>query len=261
MGVFRFAVSVFANLIMTVVGGFLLYLGSVGLVLTLQVYLFLETELPGAEASINDALGAANGGRMDLFAEATPWLIMVGQLLVGLPLLVFGVLGVVRRLQAGLPDEEEGLPETSAGRIGSTLVFLAGGLIGLKLMIFAVIDVTDYLQMEVRNERANAVIEKNWKSRGAEDEDRGGYYATYRFRTHAGETIKSKVRVPNFAGKHFVEGNRIVVSYLPGDPNTNEWVGIRSLSDFIFPLLLYGILVTGGFWGVKRNLFGAARGA
>lgn len=259
MSGFRFGVSVFANLIMTVIGGFLLYLGSVGLVLTLQVYLFLETEVPGAEATINDALGTANGGRMDLFADATPWLIMVGQLLIGLPLLIFGVLGVVRRLQAGLPDDDERLPETSAGRIGSSLVFLIGGLIGLKLMVFALIDVADHLQMEANHERAEAVIEKTWKSAGPEGEERGAYYSIYRFRTLLGETVKSKVRVPNLAGKHFVEGNRVLISYLPSDPNTNAWEGSRSLSDFILPLFFYAVLVVGGFWGVKRNLFGAAQ--
>lgn len=257
MSVFRFGVSVFANLIMTVIGGFLLYLGGVGLFLTLQVYLFLETEIPGGEGTVNEVLGAANGGPLNLFADATPWLIMVGQLLIGLPMLVFGVLGFVRRLQTGLPDEDAGVPETSAGRIGSTLVFLIGGLIGLKLMFFAMLDVADQLQIEVNHERAEAVIEKTWKSAGTEDEERGAYYSIYRFRTHAGEDVKSKVRVPNLAGKHFVAGNRVLVSYLPSDPDTNVWEGRRALSDFILPLFFYAVLVVGGFWGVKRNLFDA----
>lgn len=101
MSGFRFGVSVFINLIMTVSGGFLLYLGSVGFVMTLQLYLSLKVEVPAVEGALNDTMVVANDGWIDLFADATLWLIMVGQVLIGVPLLIFGVLGVVRRLQAG----------------------------------------------------------------------------------------------------------------------------------------------------------------
>lgn len=255
MSLFRFAVSIFANLIMALAGGFLTYLGSIGLLTTLQVYLLLEQALPGTDATMKEALGEADGRQLDLFADLTPWLIMFGELIVGLPLLIFGILGLFRRLQAGLPEEEEDTPTSTAGRLGQGLIYLAGGAVGLYLLTFAVIDVVDYAHLEVRAEKAEAVVDRNWKSNGQDGEPRG-YYAIYRFQTLAGQTFTSKVKVPNFAGGHFTEGNRIVVNYLPSDPSINEWEGTRSLSDYAVPMAFYLLLVVGGFWGLKRNLFG-----
>ena len=261
MSLFRFAISIFANLIMALAGGFLTYLGSVGLVMTLQVYLFLEQLRPGSEVSMKDTIGTANGAQLNLLAEATPWLIMFGELLIGLPLLVFGILGIVRRLQSGFPEEDEDTPETTTGRFGQALVYLAGGVIGLYLMTFAMIDAVDYASLELKGEKAEAVIDKKWKSGGEDGERRGDYYATYRFQTHTGQIFVSKIKVPSFAGGHFGKGNGIIVNYLPGDPNINEWEGTYSLSDFALPLIFYAALVIGGFWGVRRNLFSETQAA
>ncbi|TQV71264.1 DUF3592 domain-containing protein [Denitrobaculum tricleocarpae] len=261
MGIFRFGVSIFANLIMTVVGGFLLYFGSMSLVITALVFFVQDTEILDTEFTAREALATMNAGPMDLFADLTPWLIMFGQLLIGLPLVVFGIRGILKRLQAGVPDEDDGLPKTSLGRIGNTLVFLAGGLIGLKLMIFAMLDVADHLHVAASYVRAQAVVEKTWKSLGVEDEQRGAYYSVYRFRTPSGEVFKSKIRVPHHAGNHFVEGNRVWIKYLPSNPSVTAWEAGQSLSDFILPLLFYAVLVVGGFWGVKINLFGVSKAA
>ncbi len=261
MGVFRFGVSIFANLIMTVVGGFMLYFGSMSLVITALFFLVQETEILDTEVTTTEALATMNAGPTDLFADLTPWLIMFGQLIIGLPLVVLGIRGILKRLQAGIPEEDEGLPKTSVGRIGNILVFLAGGLIGLKLMIFAMLDVADHLHVDASYIRAEAVVEKTWKSPGAEDEQRGAYYSMYRFRTPSGEVYKSKIRVPRRAGNHFVEGNRVWIKYLPSNPSVTAWEAGESLSDFIPPLFFYAVLVAGGFWGVKRNLFGVSQAA
>jgi hypothetical protein len=253
MSLFRYLFSLFANLVMIVLGGFLTYMGGLGLILTLQIYLFLETELPGGK-TMNQTLGELNGGEMDMFGDATPWLIMFGELLVGLPLLVFGVRGLLRRLKGGLPDEEEGLPETSAGRIGQDAVFLAGGLAGLVLLSSTLFKAYDYVSHVTNSARAEAIIEKRWRSGGTADEINGQYYVTYRFNTHAGEAFVSKAAVPNFGGKAFTEGNKIIVTYRPDDPKDNEWEELRSLSDYLFPFVMYTALVVGGLWGVKRNL-------
>jgi hypothetical protein len=253
MSLFRYLFSLFANLVMIVLGGFLTYMGGLGLILTLQIYLFLESELPGGK-TMNQTLGELNGGEMDMFGDATPWLIMFGELLVGLPLLVFGVRGLLRRLKGGLPDEEEGLPETSAGRIGQAAVFLAGGLAGLVLLSSTLFKAYDYVSHVTNSARAEAIIEKRWRSGGTADEINGQYYVTYRFNTHAGETFVSKAAVPNFGGKAFTEGNKIIVTYRPDDPKDNEWEELRSLSDYLFPFVMYTALVVGGLWGVKRNL-------
>ena len=253
MSLFRFSVGIFANLIMALAGGFLSYLGSIGLFTTLQVYLVLDQAVPGTGSSVNEALATANGSRLDPFADLTPWLILFGELFIGLPLLVFGILGLFRRLQSGLPDEEEDRPESLMGRFAQGSIYLAGGTVGLYLLTFAVIDVVDYANLEVSSEKAEAVVSENWKSTGQDGEQRGGYYASYSFQTRAGEIFSAKTKVPNFAGGHFAEGNRIVVQYLPSDPAVNEWEGARSFSDYALPLMFYLVLVIGGFWGLKRN--------
>lgn len=259
MSVFRYCFSLFANLVLMGLGGFLTYMGGLGLILTLQIYLFLETELPGGR-TMNQTLGELNGGEMDMFGDATPWLIMIGELGVGLPLLIFGLWGLMRRLRNGLPDEDDGVPETSAGRLGQALIYLTGGLAGLALLASTLFDTFDYVHHVANSQRAEAVIEQRWRSGGTADEIKGQSYVTYRFNTHGGETLVSKAMVPNFAGKTFVEGNRIIVTYRPENPQVNEWEELRSLSDFILPLLLYSALLIGGLWGVKRNLLDGSEG-
>lgn len=254
MNLFRFAVGIFANLIMALAGGLLTYLGSIGLLNTLQLYGFLEQGLPSSDATMGEGLGGGSATQLDLFGDLTPWSILFGELIVGLPLLLFGVLGLFRRLQSGFPDEEEDLPETVRARLWQGVIYLVGGTVGLYLLTFAVIDVVDYANLEVSSERAEAVVNKNWKSTGQAGEERGGHYAIYSFQTRAGQVFSSKIEVPNFAGGRFAKGSRIIVNYLPENPSINEWEGTRSLSDYALPMLFYLLLVVGGFWGLKRSL-------
>ncbi len=255
MRVFRFGFSVFTNLIMSVIGGFLLYLGGVGLLLTSEVYADIETGGAGLTSQANELLGPAGLGQMDGLAAAMPWLIIFGQLMTGLLLILFGILGLKRRLLTAFPDEDETLPATSGHRLGQVGVSIVSGLLGGFLMISTLVEFVDCLRVKLHNESTQAVVEKNWKSIGAEGETRGAYYAIYRFRNRDGESIRSKVEVPNFGRKFFVEGKRIIVSYQPGNPQINEWEGIRSIFDFILPILLYSLLLLGGIWGLKRNLY------
>jgi len=257
---FRYLLSIFANLAMTVLGGFLSYSGGVALFLTLQIYLFLETELSDGR-TMNETLGAMNGGQMDMFGDATPWLIIGGELLFGLPLLFFGLRGLLHRLRDGLPDEDEGVAETPAGRIAQVLVYMAGCGVGLFLLGALLLDIFGYMSMVAQSDRAEAIIEKTWRSDGVGDEIAGRYYARYRFNTREGASVTAETAVPAGAGKEFAEGHRIVVSYLPGDPSVNEWEELRSLSDYVLRLVLYGAMVVGGLWGVQRNLLGDAEPA
>lgn len=255
---FRYAVSIIASVIMMAIGGFLTFLGTMSLLTTLKVHLFLEQTLPGSETTVNDALDEMNGGGLDLFADAVPWLIMLGELSIGLALLIFGIFRLMRRLQSGLPEEDEGAPTTAGGHLGQLLLYGLGGIFGLYHLAFLSLDLASHLSLEIAGESAEATIEARWKSKGDNDEERGVFYATYSYRTAAGQTFESKMRIPSHEGKHFVVGNRIMVNYLPIYPGFNEWAELRSLSDFILPMFFYAILLIGGFWGVMRNLDGGA---
>ncbi len=259
MRLFRYLLSLVANGIMTVVGAFLTGTGIFALFSTLSVYLYLETSIPGTDATLNDALGMANGGRMDLFAEAEPWLIMFGQLAVGVPLLFFGLRGLVRRIKAGLPDEDEGAAETSAGRIGQGLVYLAGSAVGGYLMFFTLLDTVDFIDHQSNSLYSEAVIERIAKSDGSNGEAPGLRYADFYFQTQEGETVRGRMQVPFNPGKEFVEGGKIVVGFLPSDPSVHEWQGLRSVDDYLINIAIYGALLLGGLWGAYRNVFAAPR--
>src|SRR3546814_1192843 len=42
-----------------------------------------------------------------------------------------------------------------------------------------------------------------------------------------------------FRSQHQREGSKIIVRYLTSDPSVNEWEELRSLSDFVLPLIFY----------------------
>lgn len=253
MRVLRYLLSLVANGILTVVGGFLAGTGLFALFSIFSVHLFLETTIPGTDSSFNDVLGETHSGRLDLFADAEPWLIVTGQLVVGLPLLFFGLRGFVRRLKAGLPDVDEGVAETSAGRLFSGLVYLAGSTVGAYLLFFTVLETVEFVEQQSNSIYSEAIIERIAKSDGRNDEKTGWRYADYYFQTAEGETVRSRMPVPAHPGPAFVEGGRIVVGYLPGDPSVNEWQGLRSADDYLVNIAIYAALLIGGFWGMVRN--------
>ena len=253
MRVLRYLLSLVANGIMTVVGGFLAGTGLFALFSILSIHLFLETTIPGTDSSFNDALGETHSDRLDLFADAEPWLIVTGQLAVGLPLLFFGLRGLVRRIKAGLPEEHEGVAETSAGRLGQGLIYLAGSAVGAYLLLGTLLGAADFMEHRNNSLFSEAIIERIAKSDGSNGEAKGMRYADYAFFTQEGETIRSRMQVPINPGKEFVEGGKIIVGYLPSDPTINEWEGLRSADDYLINMAIYAALLIGGFWGMIRN--------
>ena len=238
---------------MTLIGGFLAGTGLFALFATLNIYLILETDRSGTGMSFNDAQEAMGMERLDLFAEADPWLIMLGQLAVGLPLLFFGLRGLVRRIKAGLPEEHEGVAETSAGRLGQGLIYLAGSAVGAYLLLGTLLGAADFMEHRNNSLFSEAIIERIAKSDGSNGEAKGMRYADYAFFTQEGETIRSRMQVPIHPGKEFVEGGKIIVGYLTSDPTINEWEGLRSADDYLVNIAIYAALLIGGFWGMIRN--------
>lgn len=253
MRVLRYLLSLVANGIMTVVGGFLAGTGLFALFATLNIYLILEADRSGTGMSFNDAQEAMGMERLDLFAKVDPWLIMLGQLAVGLPLLFFGLRGLVRRIKAGLPEDHEGVAETSAGRLGQGLIYLAGSAVGAYLLLGTLLGAADFMEHRNNSLFSEAIIERISKSDGSQGEAKGMRYADYAFRTEKGEVVHGRMKVPNFPGKEFTEGGTIIVGFLPSDPSVHEWEGLRSADDYLINMAIYAALLIGGFWGMICN--------
>jgi len=259
MNVLRFGVSLLVNLAVTAIGAILTYMGVSSVVTTALVISFLETELPGTGTTRNqdlaEAAGEAGGVAFDYFASLTPWLIMAGTLFGGLALLFLGGRGVWRRLRAGLPDEEEGDPQTGERRIGQTLLYGAGAAFGLFRIVLGLFDVADYALLYASGGRAWAVVEREQDTvRTKVKEEFSGMFIDYRFRTADGREVVSQTPISYELARIIVEGDQIEVLYSLRDPQRNRLPMQFDLLAVVIHFAVMGVLAVFGIRGLRRNL-------
>lgn len=188
-----------------------------------------------------------NGAGLYGRAALGGWSIIIGELLIGLVLLIIGFRGLMIRLTHGLPPPAEAA-ETAEGRLGHILAFGAGTVLGLFLLVSGLVNNIDHLIPKLLGETANAVV-----IGGRTSQDHYSYLS-YQFITAEKRLVRHELKVlPQFLHK-YKEGAELEVRYMPGDPTQNILPDVVSYTEFTFYMGLYAFLVVAGVAGVRRNL-------
>lgn len=252
--VVRYLISIIVHLVMLAIGGFLTFAGATSLLTVLSLQTLFGFRPVESEPSLGEWLFEIPDMASLWFADLTPWLITGGYLVFGLPLVFFGARGIVRRVQRGLPTEEDGIAHSSAGRIGQLLLYGIGILFGLSGVVFGAIEIAGPAQLYLSGERGVAVIELEWNATQTEDKSDTGFFVAYLFDTADGETIRASTQAPVAFVRKTEDGDRVPVIYSAADPSVNllpDTYDVESLAGFFaFRFFLIGF----GLWGIRRTL-------
>lgn len=254
MNQLNYIISLAANLAMAIIGAVLTVLGLINLTLTYLFVSFLEQEVAEG-TTLNEALGDGESGALFDFASETETLIyMIGKLVIGGPLLFFGLRGLIRRIRDGVPDGTEDLPRQGEIKIGSVLVYGVGALVGFLLLVTRLSPFADEVRLLLAGETVVAVVEQDWRSDGSDGNVNGSRYVTYAFETVEGAAVSNTTMVTMSDASAYVLGGRVHVTYSPGDPTFNQPTHRVTPEDYLLWLLIYAAVMAGGIWGVMRNL-------
>lgn len=252
MNQINYLIAFLANLAMIVIGGILICLGVIQVLGTIGFMAILEQDFMDGQ-TVGEAMGNGQGA-LDPMSAPSLWLFMVGKIVLGGPLIYFGVRGLMRRVHAGVPDETEELPEPGEINLKNVLIYGAGALVGFLLLISRLMPFADEMILTVAGETVTGVVDREWQSDGSDGEQRGKLYVTYVFDTRTGELVTDKTGVRTTDRGFIVENGRLNVTYLPSNPAFNMPTHRLAPEDYLFKILLLSGVFFVGVWGVMRNL-------
>ena len=191
-----------------------------------------------------------SGAALAMAAGLTPWLIIGGELLVGLVLLFYGLRGLLRRLVEGLPPPAEAA-ETPEGRLGHALFYAACTAFGGLLLVSSLIKNADHLIPKLMGETASAKV---IAARTTQDRMRYHHVLAYQFQTADGAVLRYETEVPASFLRKLEAGMEVAVRYMPGNPAQHMFPGAVSYTEYIVRLVIYIFVIGAGIAGVQRNL-------
>lgn len=251
MRVVSFCLRLVGSIAMIVAGGALMAWGMK----TLQNIYMLADAMSQQPAAVGEGTNwdmiTRDGSALYEGAALGAWVMIAGQLLVGLVLLVLGIRGMVKRLALGLPPAAEAA-ETPEGRIGHVLAFGAGAAFGLFLMVSSLVGNADQLVPKLMGESAMAVVTGG---RTAQDRMRYYNYLAFQFETADGTRVRHETEVASRYLRKYETGAEIEVRYMRSDPARNMLPDTVSHTEFTIRLGFYAFLVVAGIAGVRRNLY------
>jgi len=255
MGLPRFILSIVVSLGLAIVGALLVYSGGTALIRSAVLYSLLEETVGNTGTTVREALNL-NGQFALSFTDAiVPAMFTVGALFVGGTLLFLGLRGLVRRIVAGLPTEDEGDPKTETGRMGQMLLYGAGTAFGLWGLALGSLDTLSYLVLSTSGVQTTAEVEGIRTQNRTRDGRMPGVYFDYSFRSISGEVVTGTQLVPssNFS-RAYSDGGELTIYYSLGSPQTHAFPDLRAWSGIAQFMAFRLILVVFGVWGLRRNL-------
>lgn len=170
---------------------------------------------------------------------------------VGIFLIVIAVRGIIVRIQAGLPTEDEGVGKTPLSRAINVLLYGAGFLFGAFSLVVSIGPGTQTAMLVAQGVTVRAEVL--------------GYEATndsqvwnmrYRFTTGTGEIITDVMPtepVPERPSEHLLSDG-VDVTYVANDPSNHAVTHFYSHSSFVFFVITRALIAAVGVWGLIRNL-------
>ncbi len=167
----------------------------------------------------------------------------------GLGLLYFGVRGLVRRVQLGLPSEEEGVGKTPLSRLGSIAIYGAALCFGLYSIGVSIVPGVQMAWLVLNGVTTTATI-----TGFVPTDDPKYWIVKYRFTTEDGQTIDDTT----FEDGYEKPSTRIIssfnVTYLADNPAQHDVTEYYSHANFVLFMVLRLAIVLVGAWGVIKNI-------
>lgn len=256
----RYIRSIGVYLTMLAIGGFLCFAGVTSLLTVFALQTAFSLRPVAAGPSVGELMFETSDFGELWLQDMTPWLITFGYLVVGLPLVYFGAQGLKRRVQLGLPDEDEGLARSPVGLTVQILLSGIGLVFGLFGVVTGLFDLAEPATLYVSGHKTSAVIEREWNSTQTEDKTDSGLYASYAFETADGQTIRESTSIPSWFARKIEEGDRIEVLYDPGDASIHSLPGLYDTVDLLTYFGIQLLMIWLGVWGLRRALRAGERG-
>lgn len=174
--------------------------------------------------------------------------VKAGIAIIGLVLLFFAVRGLIARIRAGLPSDEEAVGKSLFSRVGNSLIYGAGFAFGAFSLA---VSIGPGLQMATAV-ATGTTVEATVLGFDPGDGPRA-YTANFEFTAEGRHfTGTYPVTSSNPPTTSLLPG--IKVTYPPGRPEQFQVTEEYSHSGFLFFLAFRLFLVVGGLWGLIKNL-------
>ncbi len=252
--VLRYFLSLFVGLIGVVAGGLLIWMAIANSILLWGVYQYATAD-SGLLHELRVAEEKLKGVRFDLDKLIQPALLAVLSLCAGVFLLVIGGRSLIRRLMAGLPQEDEGRAETAVGRWGHIAIYLFGILLAGKGLVFGILYVPTDVPLTFASVPGEATAEKQWSVPSERAGARPNYYAVFRYTAADGQTYRKEMQLDSIAAVEVEQDPNIRIAYVPNDPQNMtiaRW--LRSPLGYIWYFLWRILFVVVGVRGIAREL-------
>lgn len=251
----RYILSLVVSLLMTAIGGLMVYFSATALANSVLFLSILDQPVGPMGVTPRDVLTSGGETPIGISDVAGPMLVTAIVCLAGLALVVFGGFRVFARLRDGLPAEDEGAPKTEAGRIGQMLVFGAGTAFGLWGLVLGALDILSYAALTTTGQQTVAEVSGTRTQNRTRDGMPPGVYFDYTFQTVLGKTVSGTRIVPSSSfSRTYADGGEIRLYYALSDPENHEFPELRSWSGLLQFMGFRLVLVVFGVWGLRRAL-------
>lgn len=227
--------------------GLRLALGAAGMVL--GAYGWFNVVLSGVTLATVYPYLQATGDEPPLGAYFQIFGVNLGLGLLGIFMLIFAVRGVIARIEAGLPSEDEGVGQSLAGRLGSALIYGLGFCFGAFSLAVSIVPGMQMGLLVATGVTVQAGVT------GFDPTDKPEeWIAHYRYTTKAGQVHEGTI--PSSGGDEFSRAHMktLQVTYEPDHPERHQVTQYYGHADFMFFVLTRVLLVAVGLWGLMKNL-------
>lgn len=266
----RYGIDILAGLAGILIGGILIYWAITSLVAFYFIYEMFTGDSSLPQVRLMQEAGKHTGHSFegDPALLLKPTLTSAFMLIAGAGLLVIGARGLLKRITAGLPEEDEGRADSATGRWASIGVFLFGIFIAGAGLVGSVTTFSSSFQMVFLGVDVEGELMSIKKDPDSPDAGRPRFFLTVRFKGVDGRTHQQTLHVGYSYGASLRERqereqmslaapNRPVFRYVPGSPDTLVLARyVDGPLEYIWFFVWRIAFIYVGICGVLRNLPG-----
>ena len=166
----------------------------------------------------------------------------------GVVLLIFAIRGIIARIEAGLPGEDEGVGSTPAGRFVSVLLYGAGFCFAAFSLAVSIVPGAQTALLVATGTTVEAQVT------GLDPTDDPRQWIIHYSYEAGGRTIEGTI--PGTFRDEFERERRktLEIAYEPANPDRHQVTENYGHADFAWFVLTRVLVLMVGLWGLTRNL-------